>query len=859
MKKIAKLQKINKAINRTIGATKNSNNIKNFFGDDHFIQKSPKVHFPDSLHNLLPYCYYDEDTSLYYNKSDSGKESLETCGFILEASPIIGCSEADIDILSNFFNDNLPEGLILQIINYASPRTGNLFDLWKRERDNEGGIYKDLAEKRINYLNKGRWKSLFSAPFVARDFSIYISASMPVKKYKNLETILKKLRTDFESNLNNINIRTKNVNPDQLLSFLDEILNPNPELTHKSKIKWDQLNPINCQASDSESTFELEHNQVNLKNDISVKSFTVKNYPDVWGGWEMINLLGAEHRDSLRISCPFITSLTIEVPSLNSSKKKAITKEEILNSRATSPMARLWKNVENMAQDWKYVKDHIEKGQRLVVAKFNIIILAKKDEIDTQEERLKAIYIPKGWTIKRDDYLHLPSFLSTLPFYTNYENFKSFKQVGKTKTLLTWTCSNIAPLQGEFKGALDSPYVMLLGKRGQPLFWNPYFNPEAGGNYNVAVTGKAGSGKSVFMQELVASIRGAGGRVFIIDDGESFKNSSLIQGGKFIEIGSNICINPFTMFDWDALKEDSDYKNDIQNFFVSLLIQICRPLTPITEDEKALLESAVWLVINEEGREGNLRSVCNRIPDVCNDPYQNKIAKSLQLSLDVFLNKYEKYFKGESDIKMDSKLLAFELSNLKGSGTKDLKAVVMMIIMHLIGEAIYKGGRKYRSALVIDEAWDLLHGSGMKEFIEGYVRRVRKYGGNLITGTQSINDYYKNPAARAVLENSQWKIFLAQNTDAVDYLKEHKVIKMNSALEESLKRLRMLGGCYSEALIYGDTGWYIGRLILDPFSIFLYSSKAEDVNALNQLKAQGYTIEEAVKKLAGEDKEVENG
>ena len=83
-----------------------------------------------------------------------------------------------------------------------------MFDLWQKERDVEGGIYKDLAAKRVNYLNKGRWKSLFPSPFVIRDFNIYISASLP-KSPKNEEK-LKKLRTDFESNLHNVHIKTEN-------------------------------------------------------------------------------------------------------------------------------------------------------------------------------------------------------------------------------------------------------------------------------------------------------------------------------------------------------------------------------------------------------------------------------------------------------------------------------------------------------------------------------------------------------------------------------------------------------------------------------------------------------------------------
>jgi conjugal transfer ATP-binding protein TraC len=355
------------------------------------------------------------------------------------------------------------------------------------------------------------------------------------------------------------------------------------------------------------------------------------------------------------------------------------------------------------------------------------------------------------------------------------------------------------------------------------------------------------------MQELVTSIRGAGGRVYIIDDGKSFKNSTILQGGKFIEIGADISINPFTMFDWKCIKKDPDYKNDIQNFFVSLLIQICRPRDPITPDEKALLELAIWNVLEKKKKKGSLKDIYKELLKVCDDDdsEQKKAAKSLRITLKVFIKKYNHYFTGKSDINTHSKLIAFELSNLKGSGMKDLKSCVMMILMHLIGETIYKGDRKTRSSLVIDEAWDLLHGEGMKDFIGGYVRRVRKYGGNLITGTQSINDYYKNDAARSVLENTQTKIFLSQNIDAIDYLKTNNVIKMNNTLEESLKRLRMVEDCYSEVLIYSNSSCHTARLVLDPFSIFLYSSKAEDVAALEDLKKQGLTLEQAINKLAG--------
>lgn len=69
----------------------------------------------------------------------------------------------------------------------------------------------------------------------------------------------------------------------------------------------------------------------------------------------------------------------------------------------------------------------------------------------------------------------------------------------------------------------------------------------------MTVVGRSGAGKSVFMQELMSSTLGLGGRVFILDVGRSFEKTCHMLGGQFIEfsIDKDVCLNPFSGIDPD--------------------------------------------------------------------------------------------------------------------------------------------------------------------------------------------------------------------------------------------------------------------------------------------------------------------
>src|SRR3546814_11738497 len=76
--------------------------------------------------------------------------------------------------------------------------------------------------------------------------------------------------------------------------------------------------------------------------------------------------------------------------------------------------------------------------------------------------------------------------------------------------------------------------------------------------------------------------------------------------------------------------------------------------------------------------------------------------------------------------------------------------------MFMSQQMMRKVDRSVPKALLLDEAWQMLRGGAMADFIETYARTCRKYGAALVTATQSLHDYYKSAGSVAALENYDW-------------------------------------------------------------------------------------------------------
>ena len=123
----------------------------------------------------------------------------------------------------------------------------------------------------------------------------------------------------------------------------------------------------------------------------------------------------------------------------------------------------------------------------------------------------------------------------------------------------------------------------------------------------------------------------------------------------------------------------------------------------------------------------------------------------------------------------------------------------------------------------------------------------------MIVGTQGVDDFFTTPGAKAAFDNSDWMCFLAQKKGSIDALAESGKIQKDESLIRDLETVTTRHGEYSEVMICNADGQHaIARLVLDPFSQLLYSTKAEEYSRIKDLTKSGLTLVEAIQKMLKE-------
>jgi conjugal transfer ATP-binding protein TraC len=787
-----------------------------------------------SLSSQLPYEAYDREKEIYHNQS--------TVGFILECSPLVGANLIIQKTLSSLFTTAIPEGGVLQVLLYASPKIAPSLEAFYAARIKAGEVHQSSAKALTDYLKQGAYEPLFSHDqILIRDFKVYLSLTLD-NELPDAFYQLTEAKTHLMTSLENANIGNRSLPPEHLIQLVRELttgnVDPMPE-----PISYDVQKNLAEQMVSLATHPLLRRNRLQLGEHFDVRVLAAEQFPAVFLQADMQELIGHSIERGGKIGCPFLFAFNFHLPNQSKQQTRAAFKSTRWAKLARGPLRNLVPLAEDVNQDWQLVNRRINLGDRFAEVQFLVTLYAAPDNANRLETVVKNHFGSLGWKLRSTGTLTFPAWLSCLPMSGHQALMTDYMKCGLAQTLLSSNGASLAPFQGEWKGNgapkdhLD-PVLLLVGRKGQLITWSPFDNQTQGGNFNIAIAGKPGSGKSFVMQMIEQSVHGIGGQVWVIDEGRSHQKTCELLNGQVIDFSeAHISFNPFT-----PIQVLNDKAMILLKPMLGLMATQKRATTEL---EDSFLEQAIQATWQEKGQLNTITEIAHWLKSK-----KESIAKELGQMLFPYTKAgmYGRFVEGKATLNFENQFTLLELSGLKER--PDLQPIVMLMFMYQINHYIEQSPRDTPKLLAIDEGWRHLFTQNTAQFLNEVARTVRKHGGSQMIGTQGISDFFSSPTGISIFENSDWTLMMQQKPESIQALKKSNRINMNQHMENLLESLTVVPGKFSEMMIYGPQGYTVARFMVDSFTRILYSSSAKEYEAVKTLRSQGFSLVEAVQKVA---------
>lgn len=443
--------------------------------------------------------------------------------------------------------------------------------------------------------------------------------------------------------------------------------------------------------------------------------------------------------------------------------------------------------------------------------------------------------------------------MQSLPLEAGTALMRDIKTAGRAYTVTRQAAGHMLPVTGDFRGSparvsetKRKPMLMLVSRSGELMPIDIFANRN--GNYNAVVAGTSGSGKSVLTQEIVTSVLATGGRVWVFDIGKSYETCVDLAQGQFIDFErqdrekfDRLCLNPL-----DMMGEDPAETLDEVAQIIAAMANGNAPMEMTAMELVKVNIAAVVQKAREQNRTPQLTDLVVQLM-ATRDPALHDVA--VRLSPFAAGGRFASWFEGKANVNFEAALVVLEMEALANKPV--LQSAVLLICIMRILQEIRNRPRSEKKLIVIDEAWRLLSGES-GAFIEWACRTLRKYGAGIVCISQSMEDFRMSGTARAVRANADSVFLFRQKTEGI------AAFTTDPVLQRTLSGLTTVSETYSEVWArVGDAPGVVGRLILDPFSMTAFSTRAEVFDAVRREKAKGKSAVQAIAAVAygGADKE----
>jgi len=672
-----------------------------------------------SLVAALPYRYYDEANELFVNAG--------TAGFILEAAPLPGANEQVIAALDDMLRKKLPRKTPVSVILLASKCVGERIsrgvstDMWKGE----------MADH-LNKITRAFWersalKGLANEreyPLYLRNYRIFIVYGKPAKRFtQQIMDDLVQVRNTIRVSLSAARIDSMNTDVNAFLSAMREMLNYRQDQVMTSSGEYNEDEKLNRQVVDPSIDVRVRPSHIRLELPESIDAggtrlpastcrvinMQLNKNPRRFALWQ-----GADNLQNLRfpdlgIPCPFMLTWTTELEEQTATQNEALRKDMDLSKKAASAYGQLFPGTKRAADEWRRNREQLSSNEIAFCRTYlNLTLFTPDNNTDAQACELAAVNVFRKNDLEMVtvQYQQMRNWLAWFPFMMQEGMWEDMKMTGATLRCKSWNAVNLMPVVAERQ--LSHVGMPLPTYRNQVAFFDMFGEENGSTNFNIAVTGTSGAGKSFLTQGILRDVLNAGGFAWVIDMGDSYKNYCQQAGGVYLD-GAKLRFNPFANV--------KDIKHSAEGI-VRLLTVLASPTEPLDGVCEAILQKAVMDAWEKKQQGARIDDVHNYLthPDV-NGAFADKptiISRLAELAM--LLETYctwgpdGEYFNADNPtLDGETRFAVLELLSLEDK-PKLLSSILFSLIL-AIQEKMYHSPRDLKKVCIIDEAWRLLGGS----------------------------------------------------------------------------------------------------------------------------------------------------
>ncbi|MCF6808560.1 type IV secretion system protein TraC [Thiotrichales bacterium 19S9-12] len=799
-----------------------------------------------SFSDELPYEYFDDRSHVFFNKHNAG--------IIYQISPLTGANEAIAEQLDGIIRTKISDEFIITAIHVKHNQLGNKIDRFASQfRDKNLGELSALGDSLEAYYKKAcvsgfKTRNETETRLTQTEIYLVIDTAKKNQSENDLIIAFDRFKVSFEAALTASSISFKLCDSVDFLHLIQFYTAHNTDDIYPSKISHQEDNLLKYQVNDR--SFELsvddrekdhlrlsgdDRNGKSYQTDISV--LTIDKLPSSFRLWENINNTSNIFDTLYHINCNHIITAIYKLDEHGKALSKANRKTRDLTKKSRSDYATLVAGTEEQAQQWKSFREDLTKQKtRSCKMLYNVVLFSKPSKREVDVEKAKNAFNLPGIKLSVCKRMQMPYFLASMPFmFTNHLQY-DFALPMMMHHISSWNATQYLPVLSDWHG--QDKGILLPSMRGQFSLVDP-FSGFWGTNFNAAVTGTSGAGKSFLMQMMALSTLFDGGYVYIIDIGGSYRKLCEAVNGVYLEY-SNLALNPFTYV--------RNIYDSIDNL-IDLFEEITCSKEKASNNQTAALRAAILDAFQRKGNAALVDDVQESLRNL--DQGRFFSAKALAENIDPFTSKAEhgRVFNERSKFDPKSRFIVIDLLEIKDK--KSLVSPVLMSAFNQVKNTVYLLDRSIKKQFIMDEGWKFFAGSprAIEFLIEGF-RTGRRHNASFVTITQGISDYTDFPAAKALWDNAALKLILLQDSSKLDqFNKEHEMFnEYELNILKKFPQAKEAG--YSQVLIKGQNLQTFQRLFVDPFTLVMMSSAGEDYSAVEALKKKGVPLLEAVNQVA---------